>query len=291
MAEQSSLVKDIAHIVVLLILVLVLLVVVTKFKVGHPSAIPGWQGVYCTYIEQKHSVVGFVYGDDGAGDPEQLVEDLSKSRPSLRTELVQMRDVSPGLLSRYEVIVLEKSKTVPFRALSALEGYLDGGGSLVWTSASLSKQVLDDRDLEEARQYNASHPEWREQSRPGKDYYTWFLESYASQKGFGEFGNKFLGGFLKSQPATSSTVMNPVIRDHLVLSGIQRVSIPASTTLGVVNQNDDVNMIASVEYGSETFPAILEKKYVGRILYFAFPLEALQSSTFVDNLFDYLVTC
>lgn len=289
MAEQSSPVKDIAHLVVLLILVLVLLVVVTKFKVVHPSAIPGWQGVYCTYIEQKHSVVGFVYGEDGAGDPEKLVEDLSKSRPSLRTELVQMRDVSPGLLSRYEVIVLEKSKSVPFRALSSLEGYLDAGGSLVWTSDSLSKQVLDDRDLEEARQYNASHPEWLNQT--GKDYYTWFLESYASQKGFGEFGNKFLGGFLKSQPATSSTVMTPVIRDHLLLSGIQIVPIPAATTLGVVNQNDDVNMIASIEYGQDTFPAILEKKYVGRILYFAFPLESLQSSTFIDNLFDYLVTC
>ncbi len=289
MAEPQSIVKDLAHIVVLLILVLVLLVVVTKFKVVHPSAIPGWQGVYCTYIEQRHSVVGFVYGDDGAGDPEQLVENLSKSRPSLRTELVQMRDVSPGLLSRYEVIVLEKSKSVPFRALSALEGYLDAGGSLVWTSDSLSKQVLDDRDLEEARQYNVSHPEWLSQT--GKDYYTWFLESYASQKGFGEFGNKFLGGFLKSQPATSSSVMIPVIRDHLLLSGIQVVPIPSGTTLGVVNQNDDVNMIASIEYGKETFPAILEKKYVGRILYFAFPLEALQSSTFVDNLFDYLVTC
>src|SRR3989344_2241129 len=132
MAGEQSIVKDFAHIVVLFILLLVLLVVVTKFKVVHPSAIPGWQGVYCTYVEQKHSVVGFVYGDDGAGNPGELVETLSKSRPSLRTELVQMRDVSPGLLSRFEVIVLEKSKTVPFRALSALEGYLDNGGSLVW---------------------------------------------------------------------------------------------------------------------------------------------------------------
>ncbi|MDP3741936.1 MAG: hypothetical protein Q8R15_01330 [Candidatus Micrarchaeota archaeon] len=291
MAEQQSIVKDLAHVVVLLILILVLLVVVTKFKVVHPSAIPGWQGVYCTYVEQKHSVVGFVYGDDGAGDPEQLVETLSKNRPSLRTELVQMRDVSPGLLSRYEVIVLEKSKTVPFRALSALEGYLDNGGSLVWTSDSLSKQVLDDRDLEEARQYNVSHPEWREQSGTGKDYYTWFLDTYQAPKGFAEFGDKFLGAFLKTQSATSSSAMMSVMRDHLIISGIQTVAIPSGTTLGVVNQNDDVNMIASVEYGKETFPAILEKKYVGRILYLAFPLEALNSKTFIDNIFDYLVTC
>ena len=291
MADQPSVVRDITHIFVLLVLLLVLLVIVTKFKVIHPSVIPGWQGTYCTYIEQKHSIVGFVYGADGAGDPEKLVEQLSKNRPTLRTELVRMGDVTPGLLSRYEVIVLEKSKTVPFRALSSLEGYLDSGGSLVWTSDSLSKQVLDDRDLEEARQLNATtYKNWAN-SHDGKDYYTWFIESYQNQPGFGEFGNKFLGGFLKTQKATGRTELNPVIRDHLLLAGIQRISIPANTQLGVVNQNDDLNMLASIEDATASFPAILEKKYVGRILYFAFPLEALESSSFVDNVFDYLVTC
>lgn len=289
MADQSSLVKDIAHIAVLLVLLLVLLVIVTKFKVVHPSAIPGWQGLYCDYVEQKHSVVGFVYGTDGAGDPEKFVEQLSKQRPDMRTELVRIGDVTPGLLSRYEVVVLEKTRTVPFKALSALEGYLDSGGTLIWTSDALSNQVLDDRDLEEARQLNASRPNWF--NATGKDYYSWFVEKSQAQKGFGEFGDNFLGGFLKTQHATSRTELNPVIRDHLLVTGFQRVAIPLGTSLGVVNQNDDVNMIASIEDSGQSFPAILEKKYVGRILYFAFPLEGLESLSFVDNVFDYLVTC
>lgn len=274
----------------LVVLLLVLLVIVTKFKIVHPSVIPGWQGTYCTYIEQKHSVVGFVYGADGAGDPEKLIETLSKNRPELRTEPVRISDVTPGLLSRYEVIVLEKTRTVPFKALSALEGYLDSGGTLIWTSDALSNQVLDDRDLEEARQLNTSRPNWLNQT--GKDYYAWFVEKSQAQKGFGEFGDKFLGGFLKTQRATNSTTeFNPVIREHLLVTGLQRVPIPSSTVLGVVNQNDDVNMVATVETGTESFPAILEKKYVGRILYFAFPLEGLNSQAFLDNVFDYLVTC
>lgn len=289
MVEKSSVAKDLAHILVLLVLILVLLVVVTKFKIIHPSAIPGWQGAYCTYIEQKHSVVGFVYGSDGAGNPEKLVEELSKNRPSLRAELVQLQDITPGLLSRYEVLVLEKSKTVSFRALSALEGYLDSGGSLIWTSDALSNQVLDARDLEEARQVNETKPGWFNQT--GKDYYTWFIDTYQDQKGFGEFGNKFLGGFLKTQRASSTTEFTPVIRSHLILSGIGIVGVPVGTTVGVVNQNDDIDMIASIKHGQETFPGLLERKYVGRIIYLAFPLEALESQTFIDNLFDYLVTC
>ncbi len=286
---MANLARDVAHIVVLFVLLVLLLVIVTKFKVIHPSVVPGWQGVYCSYIEQKHSIVGFVYGEDGAGDPEKLVEELSKNRPSLRTELMRQSDVTPGLLSRFEVIVLEKSRTASFRTLNAIEGYLDSGGSLIWTGDSLSKQVLDDRDLEEARQLNETRSNWF--NRTGKDYYTWLVDTYESQKGFGEFGNKFLGGFLGTEKASQSTELNPLARDHLILSGVQRVSIPAGTTLGVVNQNDDVTMLASIAHGAKSFPAILEKKYVGRIIYLAFPLEGLESQSFIDNVFDYLVTC
>ena len=289
MVEKQSLVKDLAHVAVLLILLVVLLVIVTKFKVIHPSVIPGWQGVYCTYIEQKHSVVGFVYGADGAGDPEALVTLLSNTRPTMRSELVQLEDITPGLLSRYEVLVLEKDKTVSFRALSALSSYLDSGGTVIWVGDSLSHQVLDSRDLEEARQLNATKLDWV--NRTGKDYYSWFLEKYQNQIGFGEFGNQFFGGYLRTEKASGASTLNPVIRDHLLLSGIPRVKFARGTSLSVVNQNDGVNMLANIEHNGQTFPGILEIKYVGRILYFAFPLEALDSQTFLDNIFDYLVTC
>ncbi len=287
---NASFVRDLAHIAVLVILLLVLLVIVTKFKVIHPSLIPGWQGVYCEHIEQKHSIVGLVVGVDGAGDPDALLVELSANRPNMRVELVRMSDITPALLSRYEVLVLEKSKTVQFRVVNVLEGYLDGGGTLIWTADSLSKQVLDQRDLDEAKQLNSTRSYWFNQT--GKDYYSWFVETYQAQQGFGEFGNKFLGGYLRTETAKATTELNPVIRDHLLLSGVNsRSAIPIGAPLGVVNQNDDVNMIASVEHNSQSFPAILEKKYVGRILYVAFPLEELESPGFIDNVFDYLVTC
>ncbi|MBI4406480.1 hypothetical protein HY571_01045 [Candidatus Micrarchaeota archaeon] len=287
---STSFARDIVHIVILVVLLVVLLVVVTKFKVIHPSVVPGWQGVFCTYIEQKHSVVGFVVGSDGAGNPEGLVVDLSNKRPSLRAEIVRISDATPALLSRYEVLILEKSKTAPLRFVNILEGYLDRGGSLVWTGDALSNQVLDDLDLEEARQLNASRDFWFNQT--GKDYYSWFVETYQNQQGFGEFGNKFLGGFIKTERAATSTEFNPVIRGHLLLTGFnQRFALPQGTVFGVVNQNDDVDMLASIEHGQDSFPAVLEKKYVGRIIYLAFPLESFNSESFLDNLFDYLVTC
>ncbi|MFH0713253.1 MAG: hypothetical protein V1722_01945 [Candidatus Micrarchaeota archaeon] len=305
MAETKSLVNDIAHILVLLVLLLVLLVIVTKFKVIHPSVIPGWQGVFCEYVEQKHSVVGIVYGSDGLGNPEELEVILSRLRPTMRVEMVKLEDVSPALLSRYEVIVIERSRTVPFRFVNTLSGYLDGGGSLIWTGDAMSNQVLGSRDITEANQQDQlryaawlklpenkgkDYTAWLTEKYEGKEYTAWIQDNNAEQGAFGEFGSNYLGAYLKTERSNSATSLVPVLTDHLILSGIPKFQLPL-TNFGVVNQNDDYNIIANIEHNGEIVPGILEKKYVGRILYFAFPLEVIDSPTFLDNIFDYLVTC
>ena len=297
MASRSapSFFRDLIHVAGLVLLLLVLLVVVTRFKVVHPSVIPGWQGVYCTYISeslgQKHSTVGFIYGKDGLGDPEKLVDDLSKFRPTMRTELIRLDDVSAGALSRYEVVVLEKTHSVPFKTITALEKYLDNGGSLVWTGDALSNQTLDRRDLEEARQKNATLPHFANNSGTGKDYYSWFVENSQDQHGFGDFGDRFVGAYLKNQRAGSGVTLKPIVQGHLLLAGIKETDLPPALTYSVVNQNPEADVLANIDNGQETVPGILEMKYVGRIVYIAFPLESLNSTSFIDNVFDYLVTC
>lgn len=209
----------------------------------------------------------------------------------MRSELVRAQDVSGGVLSRYEVVVIEKSRTVPFKTISALEKYLDNGGSLVWTGDSLSNQTLDRRDLEEARQKNATLPHFANTTGEGKDYYTWFVENSQDQEGFGEFGNRLIGAYLKNQRAGSGVMLKPLVQGHLLLAGIKETDLPSALTYAVINQNSDADVLANIDTGQETAPAIIEVKYVGRIIYIAFPLESLNSTSFIDNVFDYLVTC
>jgi len=293
--ETPSFIRDALHILILFLLLIVLLVIVTRFKIVHPSVVPGWQGVYCTYISeslgQKHSSVAFLYSKDGSGNPQQLVEDLSKFRPEMRTELFKAEDVSGGILSRYEVVVLERTRTVPFKTISALESYISSGGSIIWTADALSNQTLDSRDLEEARLQNLSKPDFAATVGRGKDYYTWFVEHAQDQQGFGDFGDKYLGAFLETKTASPATEFSALDKNHFILAGIRAATLGAGTKFAVVNQNPDANMIATIKHGSDTFPGILEVKLQGRLIYMAFPLEALNSTTFIDNVFDYLVTC
>ena len=60
----------------------------------------------------------------------------------------------------------------------------------------------------------------------------------------------------------------------------------------VVSENPArVTKLASIKHGEDEYPAILETRYSGKVIYVAYPLEKTNSSTLVNNLFDYLITC
>ena len=285
--------SDVMHILVLAILLIVLMVILTKFKVVHPSVVPGWQGVYCTYIEGKHSQVAIISSKTGSGDAAQLLATISNERPDLRVSPIAARDLSPQLLSRFELVILEQSKDISFKSMDALQSYLDKGGSMVWTGDSLSNQQPDASDIAEARQRNETEKNFS--SKYGgqwASYYDYFLDR-TKQPGFGSFGEQFIGSYIATTPKQNSA-LKIILDDHLLVTGLVKdLPLKPGTKVTQVNTGSGLALIASIPTGidDEEIPGIVEQKYVGRIIYVAAPLTAIDSKTFRQNLYDYLVTC
>src|SRR3989338_4553911 len=114
--------KDLTHILVLAVLVVVLLVILTKFQWIHCSLIPGWCNVYCNVITRSHAQVALIYGPPGDGIGNPIADDL-ESRGSFENEIRALRpdiallpisvdDLSQGLLKRYDVVILERVRTI-----------------------------------------------------------------------------------------------------------------------------------------------------------------------------------
>ena len=284
--------SDILHLLVLAVLLIVLLVILTKFKIVHPSVVPGWQGFYCTYVEGKHSQVALITSHSGSGDAQMLYNTISNERPDIRLTLLQARDLSPQLLARYELVILEQSKDISFKSVDALQMYMDKGGSLIWTGDSLSNQQPDSSDLAEAKQKNETEKDFSKKTNgQWNSYYDYFLDR-TKQKGFGTFGENFIGSYIttKSTPQASLKI---ILDDHLLVTGLVKdLQLKKNTQVTQVNTGNGLALIASIPNGDdEEISGIVEQKYVGKLLYIAVPLTSIDSKTFRQNLFDYLITC
>lgn len=285
--------NDVAHLVILAVLLIVLLIIVTKFKIVHPSAVPGWQGVYCNYIEQKHSQIAIITSNTGDGNAQSLYTLLSNERPDLRFQLVKTRDLSPQLLTRYELVVLEQARDVSFKAIDSITAYLDKGGSLVWTGNSLSNQQPDSQDITEAKRRNETEKNFSSKyNGKWESYYDYYMDA-SRREGFGEFGENFIGSYLKTESMQKPS-LKIILDDHMLVSGLVKdLPLKEGAKVTEVNPGSGLALIANIPTNKEDeeIPAIIEQKYVGKILYLAVPLSSIESKTFRQNLFDYLVTC
>lgn len=284
--------SDIMHLLVLAVLLVVLMVVLTKFKIVHPSVLPGWQGFYCGVVEGKHSEIAIVTSQTGSGNADALYTLLSNERPDLLISLIETRDLSPQLLARYELVILEQAKDISFKSMDSLQAYLDKGGSLVWTGDSLSNQQPDAGDIAEAKKKNETEKNFSTKSG-GKwnSYYDYFLDR-TKQEGFGAFGEQFIGTYITTKTVPQGN-LKLILDDHLLVMGLVRnLPLKKNTQVTEVNTGSGLALIASMpQNADEEISAIVEQKYVGKIIYFAVPLTAIESKTLRENLFQYLVTC
>ena len=155
----DSIERMLPNVIILLVLLAALLVVLTRFGWIHCSQVPGfsWCDAYCTYVKQGKSRIGLLYGQDGLGDPDALRVMLSHKRGFTLVEPIEAKELSAGILNKYDLLVVEHFQTASSRQVQALTGYLDSGGTLVLTGDSLSKQYVDDFDLTLARSKNDSY--------------------------------------------------------------------------------------------------------------------------------------
>ena len=279
---------NLPHIIVLVLLVLLLLVVVTKFKWAHCTVVPGWCDVYCSMF--GHSKVALISGAGAIGSSSALLPLIQRSHPITLVEPFPLDEMSAGLLEPYELVILEGPKNFTLKQRVALMDYLDRGGSLLLVGDAATQQYVSDEDLELALLMNATRPGYYEQV---------LKELNTTPKGFGELGRYYLAAeYVRTEPA-QPVALKIIARDSPLVKGLKpdfalgNVSgVSKLVPFAVVSENPaSVTKVAVLTVGGKEYPAILERKYVGRLIYFAFPPEQSGSPTLLGNLFDYLVTC
>jgi len=286
-SAQETLIK----MLVFLALVVVLLVVLTKFKFIHPRDIPGWKGFYCGVIEQRQSRILIVHGDEGLGDPDKLANQLSRFRVSAPPEQLHASRLSSGMLKNYELVIVEKMKRVTFTQAEALKSYMDGGGSVIWIGDAGSEYYLSEEDRQAALIENESNP----------GAYERLLNKSAKTKGFGEIGQYYLGvTYLRTEANASGVTLKVVDRNNplvqAVVEELELGSMPFTVVAeGRVGAATGASKSAVLDYGGHEYPAVIDSKYVGRIVYIAFPpeqvTESVQPTGLLTNLVDFLVSC
>jgi len=140
--------KNLPPIIGLVVLVLVLLFVLVNFGYLRACDIPGFSGIY--YSIKGKPNIAIVYGGDGSGDPEYLSNLIAQQihvipRPINASNIF---DVS-GLLSNYQIIIVEHSKTLSTQALWAFQKFVANGGKLVWIGDAGTGLTEDDNICEQ----------------------------------------------------------------------------------------------------------------------------------------------
>ncbi len=285
--------KQILGVVVIIVLLGILLFVITKFNYISCNDVPGWCTIYCSIAGRDRIAV--VYSTNGSGDynelyskltgqqvpPEylQLYNQIYRSK-ALSLDTFDLKDSSQSLLSKYNLLIFTKAQVVSPTELTDIKNYVLAGGKVIITGNSLSKVILNQRDVDELLVKNNSVPGSYEKA---------ILQS-KRLLGFGDLGK--LGRF--SYLSETNTSTNFVIVDDTFkpLSGFQNTITGVKSHVKVNYDSGTTVPAFLTNGGDERDPAIIESK-VGssRIMYVAFPLEEFPSPILALNLIDYYTPC
>ncbi|MFH0836484.1 MAG: hypothetical protein V1834_04965 [Candidatus Micrarchaeota archaeon] len=288
--QPTNWLKEAFHVLLAIVLVIVVLVLLTRFQWIHCSQVPGvnWCEIYCDNIIQKSSRVAVVYDPAAAGDSignaTLLSNILSRRRGITLVQPYPVSQMSAGLLKSYDLVVLEQAPRLTFKQVDALLGYLDSGGTLVWVGDSASELYLSEEDLALALQRNATEP----------GSYEEIVKMVNNSYGFGYFGDRaLLARFVGEVNVTEAVTLSLVDTDHPITGGIfwEFETLPMKQFAYVSENPAGVDKIAVLKYKNKEYPAILETRYAGKVVYFAYPIEATNSTSLMDNLLDYLLPC
>ncbi len=299
--------KLVPNLIILVILVLALMTVLTKFGWIHCTDVPmfNWCDVYCPYVEGGKSRVGILYGSDGMGDPQALRSLLGRQRGFTLVEPLEGRELSAGILKKYDLLVVEHFKTVSTRQVDAILGYLDSGGTVIWTADAFSSQYVDDFDLLYAQTQNDTFKaflaesnitrgskEWNDlwaQTKTQK-WYQYLHNRTGLFKGFDvleDYLRARYNGTVSAKP--DLRIVDPI---HPLGKGLyKQFGTTASEFTRVAPDASGTNLVAQLVTPNGVYPGILETRYAGKIIYVAIPLERLNSTTLLVNMLDYLAQC
>jgi len=137
-------VKSMIPLAAVLVLAFILLFVLTWTNTFHCKSLPGWCDVYYSIKNavfygdmgiKSQPKVAIVYGDDGLGDPyalQTLISDIASIKGQ-KPDMLNIKFLSLGNLKQYDMIIVDRARTMSTEHVSMFVTYANQGGKLVWT--------------------------------------------------------------------------------------------------------------------------------------------------------------
>jgi hypothetical protein len=153
---------------------------------------------------------------------------------------------------------------------------------VIWVGDAGTVHYLTDTELKEAEFRNSSQP----------FYYESLVKRVGKETGFGLL-EKYLGVSFVENKATSGSQgvqIQPIIRTHILASGLgTNYTIPVKE-FSSVNSDPRVAKPVMLTAMGKDYPAVLERKYAGRVIYYAFPPENANPQL-LQNTLDFMMPC
>ncbi len=289
MNTVEELKKELPHIIVVALLVVVLFFVLTKLDWINCHQIPGWCPIYCSIAGRSR--IALAYGNSGMGNPTALRGEIMRYRPSADVELIHCSELNFNLLKNYELVILEHCKKLSVGRAEALKAYINSGGDLLWIGDSATELFYTPTRIAELKEQSKNY------SKNKTTPYEKAMKELKEKQNLGAFDSILFIKYLGERNVTHfyfRRVMNK--QDNLMLSGIAKETYLNFTSPFIFSKIEAnpvvVSRLMDVSLtNNETYPAFLDIKTTGRIVYLAFPPENLPSHQFLLNIIDYLASC
>lgn len=276
----------IVHAVALSVLVFVALTLATKFGLIHCSQVPYWcdgyRSVISTFYGRTYPSIIILHGDTGMGDP-QLLYRIIEDSCQLFVDIDRVDAVSLGNLDSYDVVIVERARTLAPEHMDTLWEFVAKGGKIL---------LIGDVgvDVETPEEYVTVEDTNTAESK--------ILNTWDRKDEFGRhilFGTRFLGlryigNYCSGDDCSVSGTIS--FKQDILTKGLpSRVPFPQnfaivedlrSSSLGPHTTVATIEGVAPIQGAKPPYPAILRTGY--RMVYLAFPPEELWKM--VDNQLD-----
>lgn len=139
MVNWQPLIKNMPHIIGLVVLIFILLFLLVNFGYIGPCDVPGFKDVY--YGIKGYPTIGMVSDDwdmemldsvAGMGNPDLLRTTITRRTHMFPTKIWLENLKTGGILDKYQIVIVERAKNIDTATLSAFRDYVQKGGRLVW---------------------------------------------------------------------------------------------------------------------------------------------------------------
>ncbi len=287
------------HFIKIVILIFILLFILVYVGLVKCSSLPGLCFAYNSvmYFIKGNPKILLVYGDDGLGNPALLRQLLSNPQYGGNVpDMMHISEISPGVLSKYSVVIVEKAKTISTDKIIAFINYVDLGGRLIWIGDAGTSLAPDDVVPDSNTLYGID---------PNKKPNPWIRVKNNTLYSFDNVLNVvYLGNYCdmficKNQPVRIGYLEPEPSRSHPLIKGMatrQDFYLASNKNFAIVRTYSGkfTNQVLSIDFGSpltsktgqkidRIIPLAVFSGVGERVLYLAIPPEYLVDKSLIEN--------